>query len=45
MSAYRGKGMPHLSFVKRKPEPLGCELKTVADGLTGIMLFLEVNYP
>jgi hypothetical protein len=27
--------VPHLSFVKRKPEPLGVELKTVCDCSTG----------
>ena len=27
--------VPHLSFVKRKPEPLGVELKTVCDCTTG----------
>ena len=26
---------PHLSFVKRKPEPLGVEIKTVCDCTTG----------
>ena len=43
MSAFRGEGMPHLSFIKRKPEPLGCELKTIADGLSGVMLGLELQ--
>jgi hypothetical protein len=27
--------VPHLSYVKRKPEPLGVELKTVCDCSTG----------
>ncbi len=27
--------VPHLSYVKRKPEPLGIELKTVCDCSTG----------
>ena len=31
-----GAGLvPHVSFVKRKPEPLGVELKTVCDCTTG----------
>ena len=30
MWAWTGQGMPHLSFVKRKPEPLGAEVKTYA---------------
>ena len=43
MSAFRGEGMPHLSFIIRKPEPLGCELKTIADGVSGVMLRLELQ--
>ena len=33
---------PHLSWVPRKPEPLGVELKTVGDALSGIMLRIEI---
>jgi hypothetical protein len=36
-------GMPHLSFVPRKPVPLGCELKCVADGTSGVMMDLELQ--
>ena len=36
-------GMPHLSFIKRKPKPLGAEFKSVCDGSTGICLFLETQ--
>ena len=36
-------GMPHLSFVPRKPVPLGCELKCVADGTSGVMMYLELQ--
>ena len=35
--------LPNLSFVMRKPEPLGTEFKTIVDGLSGIMLWLEVQ--
>ena len=49
MVAWRGqKGIlnitkcPHLSWVPRKPEPLGVELKTVGDALSGIMLRIEI---
>jgi hypothetical protein len=35
--------LPHLSFVLRKPKPLGTEFKTVADADTGVMLFLEIQ--
>ena len=48
MSAWRGRVgsgahtlLPVLSFVPRKPEPLGLELKTTADALTSMMLFIE----
>jgi hypothetical protein len=36
-------GLPHLSFVKRKPEPLGLESETVCDGDTGIVLRVEMQ--
>ena len=36
-------GMPHLSFIKRKPKPLGAEFKSAYDGSTGICLFLETQ--
>ena len=35
--------MPHLSFIVRKPEPLGCEMKCLADGILGVMMFLKVQ--
>ena len=47
MFAWRGKGgpggMPHVSHVPRKPEDLGCELKTVCDGTSGVMMFMEIQ--
>ena len=46
MFAWRGKGgaggMPHLSCTPRKPEDLGCELKTVCDGTSGVMMHMEI---
>ena len=36
-------GLPSISFIMRKPKPLGTEFKCVADGSTGIMLFLELQ--
>ena len=36
-------GMPHISFVPRKPVPLGLELKCVADGTSGVMMYLELQ--
>jgi len=36
-------GLPFLSFIMRKPEPLGTEFKTVADAVTGIFLYLELQ--
>ena len=35
--------LPHLSFVERKPKKLGTEVKCVADGLHGVMRFLEIQ--
>ena len=36
-------GLPHKSFVKRKPEPCGIEISNAMCASTGIMLFLEMN--
>jgi hypothetical protein len=37
-------GMPHMSYVPRKPVPLlGCEVKCVADGTSGEIVFLEIQ--
>ena len=35
--------LPHLSFIARKPEPLGIELKAVACARTGVMMHLELQ--
>lgn len=48
MSAYQPRStklgdLPHLSFIKRKPRSLGTEFKSSADGVTGIMLWLEIQ--
>ena len=40
-SAYGG--LPTISFVKRKPRPLGTELKDVVDGVHRVLLFLEIQ--
>jgi hypothetical protein len=34
-------GLPNLSFVMRKPEPLGTEMKCACDAEVGLMLYLE----
>ena len=36
-------GMPLKSYVPRKPIPLGCEMKGVADGTSGVMMYIEVQ--
>lgn len=36
-------GLPHLSYIQRKPRPLGTEFKNAADAESGIMLFLEIQ--
>ena len=48
MSAWRPDttktgGLPAISFVLRKPEPLGTEFKTAADPHSGIMLQVEIQ--
>ena len=47
MSAFRPQtsptgNLPHISYVERKPEPLGTEFKTCCCFKTGIMLSLEI---
>ena len=36
-------GLPNLSYIKRKPEPLGTEFKVATDGLSGMMAWLEIQ--
>ena len=47
MVSWTGKsgvgGLPHLSFIPRKPEPLGVELKTMCDGTSGVCMHMEVQ--
>ena len=35
--------LPHLSYIFRKPEPLGTEFNTVACSVTGALLFIEIQ--
>ena len=35
-------GLPNISFVARKPKPLGTEFKVVVDGISGIMLAMDL---
>ena len=35
--------MPNISFIKSKPEPLGTEFKNIVNGMTGQMLWLEIQ--
>lgn len=49
MIAWRGKqGLrdpskcPHRSFVRRKPEPVGVELKNIGDAISGLILNQEM---
>ena len=32
-----------MSYVARKPEPLGTEFKNIVDGVTGMWLWLEIQ--
>ena len=36
-------GLPHISFIYRKPKPIGTEFKAVCDATTGVMTFLEIQ--
>ncbi|POM58710.1 Hypothetical protein PHPALM_36607 [Phytophthora palmivora] len=49
MSSWQGReekythdGIPHLTKIKRKPEGVGTEVKSIADGDTGVLLGLEI---
>eukprot|EP00966_Prymnesium_polylepis_P182756 4234306-Prymnesium_polylepis.1 len=49
MFAWRGKvgkknrhKCPHRMFDRRKPEPLGVELKNIGCALSGIIMFMEI---
>lgn len=35
--------IPHRDFIERKPEPLGKELKVLADGMSGVTLRMEMQ--
>jgi hypothetical protein len=47
MFEWRGKsgygGLPHMSYIKRKPKPLGTELKSVCEGTMGICVHIEIQ--
>jgi hypothetical protein len=47
MLEWKGKagygGLPHLSFIKRKPQPLGTELKSLCEGTMGMCLYIEIQ--
>ena len=47
MFAWKGKkgngGIPHLSFVERKPIPLGTEAKVVCEGSMGMCVYIELQ--
>ena len=36
-------GLPNISFVMRKPKPIGTEFKCVCDADTGVMIHLEIQ--
>ena len=48
MSAFKPRttktdGLPNISYIARKPKPLGTEFKTVCCGLSGIMVQMEIQ--
>ncbi len=36
-------GIPHKSFIERKPKPFGSELKSVCEGTFGICMYIELQ--
>ena len=36
-------GLPNISYIIRKPEPLGTEFKTVCCPVTGVMTRMEIQ--
>jgi hypothetical protein len=36
-------GLPNISFIMRKPKPLGTEFKTAVDADTGMMTYMEIQ--
>lgn len=36
-------GLPNISFIKRKPKPLGTEFKCITDAASGIMVHMEIQ--
>ena len=48
MSAYKPRkdklgGLPNITYIHRKPKPLGTEMKTMCDCATGVMVYMEVQ--
>ena len=48
MSAWRPRtskngGLPNISYIERKPEPLGTEFKTSCCPVTGVMTRMEIQ--
>ncbi len=47
MIEWRGEsgfgGLPHLSYIKRKPKPLGTELKSACEGTMGMCINIEIQ--
>ena len=38
MLTWSGASQAHLSYIPRKPHPLGIQLKTICDGVSGVFL-------
>ena len=36
-------GLPNISYIMRKPQPLGTEFKNIVCGMSGLMLWLEIQ--
>ena len=37
------RGLPNISYIMRKPQPLGTEFKNLVCGMSRLMLWLEIH--
>ena len=39
----KSANLPNISYVQRKPKPLGIEFKTVCEAMMGVMIYMEIQ--
>ena len=42
MGKYTATGLPHVTKIHRKPDCIGAELKSLADGMSGVILSFDI---